>query len=351
MTTTTNWEAREAARQADGKFGAYASGEADLELAMVYQRYEEGVGGDLMKYMNTVASGMASEKSQTLSSIVDEDDLAMETFAELHKQITKEASGSGAAAESPKKLIRTMMDRKAQVMADSKRHWGNRRAGVMLNGRIEAFHAEHLRNPDAHEKRQMTNEVLAKVREETPASPAQEDFEVQNRLKFTSMNAPLSDEDDSSSMADMYHDADQNVEADPEDALLYGTMAQRAAVSSTVDMLTSNRVNERARGAREALETLMPDHPTSATVPQGKRRNIVRPIKQSGIRECLDAGVRGENTSAARAAFAPWPDADAEQKTEIAQRLDDFSGGDDQKLTALWEKCLDAALITDDDKD
>lgn len=321
---------------------------------MVYQRYEDGVGGDLMTYMTAAARGMVNERSQTLSSIVDEDDLAMETFAELHKQIAKEASGKATAtAESPKKLIRTMMDRKAQVMADAKRHWGNRRAGTKFNDRIETFQAEHLRNPDAHEKREMANEVLAEVRKETPASPAQEDFQVMNRLKFTSMNAPMTDDVGSDTMADMHHDADRNVEADPEDALIYGTMAQRAAVSSTVDMLTSTRINERARGAREALSTLMPDHPTTATIPPGKRRNVARPVKKNtgGVRQSLQDGLDGEDTSAARSAFAPWPDADEDQRAEIVDRLDMLSDGDDDNLTALWEKCLDAAVKNDDEED
>lgn len=350
MTTTTNWEARETARRADGKFGSYACDESKAQFALVYQRYEEGVGGDLMSYMATTARGMVNEKSQKLSSLVDEDDLAMETFEQLHKQIVKEASGLAPRTESPKKMIRTLMDRRTHVLADSRRHWGNHRAGTKLKERIEAFQGEHLRDPESNEKREMVNEVLAEVREETPASPAQEDFEVMNRLKFSSMNAPLSDETDSASMADMYHDADRNVEADPEDALLYGTMAKRAAVSSTVDLLTSTRIAERAEGAREALATLMPDHPTSATIPAGKRRNVARPVKQAGVRQALYSGIEGQENSAARAAFAPWPEADAEQKEEIAELLDEFSGGDDEKLTAMWEKCLDAAVVTENDK-
>lgn len=349
-TTTTNWEARETARRADGKFGSYACDESNAQFAVVYQHYEDGVGGDLMRYMTNTARGMVNEKSQKLSSLLDEDDLAMETFEQLHKQIVKEASGQAPPTKSPKKMIKTLMDRRTHVLADSRRHWGNHRAGTKLRERMEAFQGEHLRDPDSFEKREMVNEVLAEVREETPASPAQEDFEVMNRLKFTSMDAPLSQEADSASMADMYHDADHNVEADPEDALLYGTMAKRAAVSSTVDLLTSTRINDRAEGAREAMTTLMPDHPISATIPPGKRRNVARPVKQAGVRQALDAGIEGQDSSAARAAFAPWPGADAGQRAEIVERLNELTDSDDEKLAAMWEKCLDAAVVTENDK-
>lgn len=373
--TTADIAEREAARHPDGKFGSWPASDSGATLtaekAQAYQAWEDEIGEDLYTYVNRCAEGIHYKRENNIDPVHEPADIAQEVFIQIDRQIRRQAETGNDEVRHKRSWIRSATSGRSIRMDKTTFNYGNHLGWKALDRRIADHIDAHDEEPSEIQRRGMAEEARAEVARQHPKYPPQRDFDQLRRIDTSSLDAPIdSTDDEGAPMSQFLESADTAPEVGPEEAAIYGDAARQASVSATCDALADRALNEKCRGAREAVSELFPDHPVTQSLNGSKGlRRARKQVGSDGSRSAMLAGIEtaeqtalldadgGEDetkksspdTAAARAAFSPWDTEDPDKRREIFEAIDEYTEGDEKKFHALWNTCLNASVETEED--